>query len=265
MKKFLLSVEQAFLEWQNIGYCQDARNLNLSIGEEYFCITNPHFFTGNLNAELVLVHLNPKRKKDTVSKSYALTKPMDNGFNTFKDYLFYYQNFGKINYGLNSSRKHKSPFDHKQIRFLQPLNVLPFSKNDVYYNLETVIDSKLQIELIPFGSNNFNYKKIGVNNIIPFIDRILNLIIGSERKYVIFCGAVFNEILTPYTIDKKKHTFKLKKKDGSFTVSTFELINLKLQINNRIIDCTVAPQFAKQGYPVNEYGKKISELYGIYK
>ena len=32
--------------------------------------------------------------------------------------------------------------------------------------------------------------------------------------------------------------------------------------NNSEITACIAPQFAKQGYPVAEYGEKVCELYG---
>lgn len=264
MNQFIQHLKNAYVEWQTIGFCNEAQNLNQLIGEEYFCVTNPHFFTGKLDAEIVLVHLNPKRNKDKNTNSFTKTKPEENGFKTFADYLNYYQNFGNINYGKSAPRKHKSPFDYKQIRFLRPLNILPFSSTDVYHNLETVIDSKLQIELVPFGSEDFNYRKVGVNNITPFINRILALIESFNRKYIIFCGVVFETILKPYTIQETKHVFNLEKKNGNQTQSSFELINLKLQFNNKIIQCAIAPQFAKQGYPIEEYGKKIKQLYGVY-
>ena len=69
-----------------------------------------------------------------------------------------------------------------EIRFLKPLNILPFTGNDIYKDLEIVIDNKLQIELIPFGSDNFNYNEVGIKNIEPFIDNILSLIAAKERK-----------------------------------------------------------------------------------
>lgn len=264
MKLFFKNIKQNFIEWEVNGFCKEAKNLNSLVGEEYFCVSNPHFFTGKFDSELVLVHLNPKRNKDKFTNSFKLSKPSECGFNSLEDYLNYYQNFGKINYGSNSSRKHKSPFDHKQIRFLNPLKILPFSTTDIYYNLETVIDAKLQIELIPYGSEDFDYNKVGIDNIKPFIDRVLDLISSSSRMYVIFCGAVFDKVLKQYVIEKKSHLFKLIKKDGTLTLNYFELINIKLQYNNKIISCAVAPQFAKQGYPVEEYGKKIKQLYGVF-
>jgi len=105
--------------------------------------------------DLVLVHLNPKQR-DNLAPVYQgpLWLP------TFDAYIDYHQHFGKHHYGSQSQRTHKSPFDHKQIRFLRPFGVINFveqkAKEDTYTNLERVIDDKLQLELIPYGSATFN-------------------------------------------------------------------------------------------------------------
>lgn len=261
-KEYLKFIENTFSEWATMGYCSDAVKINKNIGDEYFGITNPHFFTGDLDSDLVLIHLNPKRKLDSKTNKYPKFSAKDSGFNNFEDYINYYSNFGKINYGFKSKRKHKSPFDHKQIRFLKPFNLLPLDNSDRFLNLENVIDKKLQLELIPFGSSDFNFRKVGLSNLKSYIDLILMLIDGQKRKYVIFCGAVFRDLLKDYIVEQNRIAFKLKKKDGQETIDEFEIINIKISINGQNLICAIAPQFAKQGYPVGEYGLKVKSLYG---
>lgn len=262
LTNFLNELEVIYSEWQTDGYCQEAAKLNRAVGETYFCTTNPHFFTGNPASAMVLVHLNPKRNKISSTKQYKLSTPAESGFRTFNDYLHYYQNFGAINYGKDSARTHRSPFDHKQIRFLRPFRLLDIDSADVYSNLQNVIDEKLQLELVPYGSPDFNYRHIGIENLMPFVSRLLSVITATERKYVIFCGAVFQPILEPYIQQHKSFRFKLPKKDGTSTINEFELINLRLKHESKIIHAAIAPQFAKQGYPVEAYGEKIKCLYG---
>ena len=258
MDNFKKYIQTNYNEWKNQGKCDLAIDLNKKIKEEYFCESNPHFFTGNLNADLVLVHLNPKRNKNKSTGNYDIQKSK---FDTFEEYFDYFSNFGKYNYGVNSERKHKSPFDKKQIRFIKPLNILPLNGNDIFEDLEVVIDQKLQIELIPFGSENFNYSKVGIKNIEPFINNILSLISVKERKYTIFCGRVFEEILDNYISKKHTHSFKLQKKDGTLTKGDYHFIEVELNFNNKIIKAIIAPQYATQGMPIDKYGAKFNELF----
>jgi len=259
---YLELVEHTFFEWVSMGYCSGAKKINDIIGYEYFGITNPHFFTGDLDSDLVLIHLNPKRDVDSKTNKYPKFSAKESGFSNFEDYINYYSNFGKINYGLKSNRKHKSPFDHKQIRFLKPFNLLPLDNSDRFLNLANVIDKKLQLELIPFGSKDFNFRKVGLSNLKSYIELILMLIVGQKRKYVIFCGTVFRDLLKDYIVEQNRIAFKLKKKDGQETINEFEIINIIISINGQDLICAIAPQFAKQGYPVEEYGLKVKSLYG---
>lgn len=257
MENFKKNIQSNFNEWKEQGKCSQAIELNKKVGGEYFCESNPHFFTGDLASDLVLVHLNPKRNKNKVSGSYDVEKPK---FNSFEEYFNYFSYFGRNNYGENSGRIHKSPFDRKQIRFLKPLNILPFTGNDIYKDLEIVMDNKLQIELIPFGSENFNYNEVGVKNIKPFIDNILSLIAAKERKQVIFCGRVFDNMLNDYISKKKVHEFKLQKTDGTFTKGDYHFIEVEIKHDNKVIKAVIAPQYAMQGMPIEQYGIKLNHL-----
>ncbi len=247
-------VEVVFNQWKEYGTCEDANILNEKIGVEYFDTTNPQFFTGNIDAEVVLIHLNPKRNQDKWNKKCT--------FSDFQSYWDFYENFGKNHYGNNSPRKNKSKFDSKQVRFLRPLEVLPINNEDHFKNIENVIDKKLQIELVPFGSPDFDFKKIKVENLTPFIENIISLIASKPRKYVIFCGKVFEKLIKDSIKSEVKYVFKLDKKDGSKTKRNFSIVNIALECNNEIIKACIAPQFALQGCPITEYGKKVKELYG---
>jgi hypothetical protein len=253
---FLNVIKRHFEDWQKDNKCSEAVNLNRSIGQSYFDEAQPNFFFGDLDATFVLVHLNPKRGiKDYNQKS---------GFRNFNDYVSFYSNFGKNNYGINSPRTHKSHFDHKNIRFIKPFRILPFVENNKYQNLEVVCDKKLQIELIPYGSPDFDYKTIGVKNINPFIERILDLIISKERSKIIFCGKIFIDVLSEFITQKREFTFKLTKSNGEKTRDDFELINIKIKFKGTEIVAAIAPQFAKQGYPVAEYGEQINSQYNLF-
>lgn len=251
---FIEIVKENYYQWAEKGCCEEAVQLNQKIGKPYFDTARPQFFTGNLNSQIVLVHLNPKRDEECFGQK--------NKHITFEDYWDFITKYGKITYGTISEDKKKlSVFDQKQVRFLKPFKILPFKENDKLYNLEIVSDNKLQIELVPFGSPNFNYAVIGMNNIKPFVERILNLLLLCERKYIIFCGKVFIELLQPFIVEQKNHTFKLNKNDGSKTRDDFNVICIKLDCNGKTINAVITPQYAKQGYPISHYGEMVKNLY----
>ena len=249
---FLQTVRKNFEEWKNQGLCEDAAILNKKMGKAYFDVCEPHFFTGDLTSEIVLIMLNPKRNKDVWNQKCSVSN--------WEDYLDSFVHFGMNHYGSNSKREHKSPFDHKQVRFLKPFNVLPFN-GEKYHDLEIVIDNKLQLELVPFGSPDFDYHAIGVQNLEPFIGRLLSIVLKYPRKYVIFCGRVFCEILGSCITKESRYKLNLMKADGTITRSQFEVVNIELCYNNETIRACVAPQFALQGAPIQAYGEKICELY----
>ena len=205
-----------------------------------------------------MVQLNPKRDKPDIV-NYPIYK-------SFDEYSEYFSNFGEKNYNMNT--KYSSKFDDKQLRFLKKLDVLPFvdekNESDNKENLAISIDKKLQIELIPFGSSDFDFRKINDLSIMKkHFERTLNLISEYERKYVLFCGAVFRDtdILKGYIKIQKQDKFKLIKKDGSFTKTEFEVINILINYDNKNTKAAILPQFALQGAPVDKYAEKVKELY----
>lgn len=246
-------IKKNFEEWKTLGYCKEAVELNERSNHEDFDTANPHFLTGDLNAEVVLIQLNPKR----LTKYY--NEPCS--YKDFNDYWNSYIHFGKRTYGVDSPT-HKSVFDSKQVRFLKPFNILPFKEGDKYHNLEVAIDKKLQLELVPFGSPDFDYKKVGVENLKPYIQRLMDILALADRKVIIFCGRVFEELLEEQITKKVTHSFHLEKVDGTMTKNKFDAINIKMNIGNKEVVACIAPQFALQGCPITKYAEKISEFYG---
>jgi len=251
MKDYISFVESVFNEWKINGICKDAIAINEYINNTTFDTGNPHFFTGDLQSKIVMVQLNPKREikefKQETNK-------------TFDEYLNYYTNYGKLVYGKTSSRKFKSRFDQKLIRFLKPLEIIDLNSNDIFKNLENVVDQKLQLELIPFGSPNFDYTKLPKNIIDIYTRQLLNAIFSEQRTCVIFGGRVFSHILKPFIITEKKYIFKLQKKNGEWTKNEYEIILTELAFNGKTLKAHIAPQFAQQGMPIDAYGKKLASI-----
>ena len=241
-------VKAEYEEFLNIGYCKDAVELNKQIGEDYFDIYNPHYFTGDLESKLVMIQLNPKRNK--------------NQFNKIPDYInfdSYWEVYSKFGNEFKNKKK-LNRFDSKQIRFIEKLDSISFLNE----NAENIFNKKLQIELIPLGSPDFDFRRITDLTIMKkHFERTISLISEYERKYVLFCGAVFRDtdILKGFMKIQKQHNFKLAKKDGSFTKTEFEVINILINYDNKNIKAAILPQFALQGAPVDKYAEKVKELY----
>ena len=214
MSEFLKTIRKTFQELQNHGYCWGAVQLNEFIGHNYFDTCNPHFFTGNLKSKLVMIQLNPKRER----KDFNLKST-----NSLEEHIDFYSNYGKHVYGATSGQRFKSKFDQKLIRFLKPLNLLDINTTDIFQNLENIVDQKLQLEFIPFGSPNFNYTLIPQHRLEYYMELILDLITSEKRECVIFGGRVFSELLKPYIIGKEIHRFKLQKVNGDLTKNEYEI------------------------------------------
>lgn len=251
MKRFFDYLEKTTKDWINNGVCSDAEILNSEIHEHYFDTSKPHFFTGNINAKLVMVQLNPKREKTDFNKKAT---------NDFEFYLDYYSKYGKYVYGEFSTKSYKSKFDQKLIRFLRPLDIINLNNDDIFSNLENVVDQKLQIEFIPFGSPSFDYNIIPPHFLNKFLENILCLISSSERSCVIFGGRVFSIILSPYITERKVHRFKLQKTNGEISKNEYEIEKVKIYFEDKSFTAFVASHFAIQGMPVEAYGRKLKEI-----
>ena len=98
------------------GTISGARRLTAATGQHFNADRLPLFFTGDLDAQVVLVHLNPKQPNTPVQPPTGQIP-----VRTLEEYFDSSRHFGARMYGPSSPRTHRSVFDHKQIRFLQPL------------------------------------------------------------------------------------------------------------------------------------------------
>jgi hypothetical protein len=88
----------------------------------------------------------------------------------------------------------------------------------------------------------------------------MGAITARARDYVIFYGAVFGRMLSPYV--EQEHAFRLVKADGSSTRSEYRFANLRLPYEGGEIIAGLAYSFAQQGIPMRAYAEKVRELYG---
>jgi len=247
-----------FEELVETGAMSRARELTTRTGEHFNHDELPLFFVGDLDAPLVLVHLNPKQMNNSAATA---TRPLP--VESFEAYFDGCRHFGARMYGADSPREHRSQFDHKQILFLEPFGAIDFirehGREDRFVNLERAIDHKLQLELIPYGSASFSGRGLTRKLLQPHYGRIMSTIAAAPRNYVIFCGAVFGQLLSPYV--EEEHAFPLTKVDGNPTQHTYRFANLRLPYGDTEITAGLAYSFAQQGIPMRAYAEKVRELY----
>lgn len=215
-----------------------AKELASATGEHFNHNEPPLFFTGDLDASFVLVHLNPKQK-DVTSNEPAPSLP----FESFEEYFDICRHFGARMYGPDSSRIHRSQFDRKQIRFLEPFGVIDFveehREENRFTNLERVFDRKLQLELIPYGSDAFSARGLTEGLLQPHYERLMSVITARRRDYVIFCGAVFERVMKRHIT--QEHRFRLTKADGSQSKGEYRFANLGLPFGGEETRAGLAP------------------------
>ena len=257
MDKLIKAMKNDFEELHQNRQMSRAKLLSEQTGMHVNHNEYPAYFFGDLQARFVLVHLNPKQQ-DNQSDSYKGNFKFAN----FDEYFDYHRYYGKIHYGKNTKKKLKSPFDLKQIRFIKPFNIIDFDDSDNKYpNLEKVIDNKLQLELIPFGSSKFETALMKSDSLECYVETLLDTISSQKRDYIIFCGKVFETALKDYIVSKEFYEFKLPKVDGSIAKNNSSFSKIILNFKGNKITAGIAQSFAQQGLNMSEYGKKCYELY----
>lgn len=248
---------------RTMGHMSRAAQLSTA-NQRFYDDTMPQYFTGKLEAPVVLVHLNPKQDDDYPKWSAHCPR-----LNNVREYVDHFRNFGKSKYGADSTGDHKSPFDHKQIHFLRPFGAIDFEDNDDVdprarrRNLERVVDDKLQLEIVPYGSSKFRAAEFKGSILDPCWDRALEVIMDErcQRQFVIFCGSVFGRFLNRYIIEMHEFYLPMSAGRAEKQKSRFANVSITRQRDGRILQAGWAPSFSRQGIPMNEYGRKCAKLY----
>ena len=132
LPEFKKLVKTDFDEWKQKGFCARARKLNESIGEveKYFDEAEPQYFTGNPDAELVLVHLNPKRNRNLFSK-----------VNSFEDFQAYWNTIHILE-KINTERIPIELTNHRLTK-----NRYDFSTHSVFYRSFQLTTKRVNITI----------------------------------------------------------------------------------------------------------------------
>lgn len=250
------AIAQDLEDLRTHGRMRAADELSLRTGQHFNATTLPLYFTGDLNAQLVLVHLNPKQGNDHAARCTGHVPALD-------EYMAHHASFGRRMYGQASGRTHRSPFDHKQVRFLRPFGLIDLLAEDApdarFTNLERVIDHKLQMEVIPYGSDTFSTAGMTPQVLAPHLNRLLDTIAATDRAVILFCGVVLGQLLQPYVT--KEHRFRLPKVDGQPTVNEARFANLMIEHAGRTLRAGLAYSYAQQGPPLDAYGVACATRY----
>lgn len=238
------------------GRMRKADGLKAESGQHFNATTLPLYFTGDVAAAMVLVHLNPKQADDH-SERYVGDIP------TADEYIQRNAHFGREVYGPESPRTYRSRFDRRQVQFLREfgvINFLPETDNEaIYTNLERAIDNKLQMEVVPYGSDNFNVSAKLARPLAPHFARLLDVIVSAQREYVIFCGSVFLPLLRSHI--SSEHQFRLAKNDGTPTKGTARFMNVGIDHNGTRVRAGIAATYAQQGIPMPAYARECAARY----
>jgi hypothetical protein len=249
----------------------NAEQLNEEVTKKFNCTSYPMYFTGNLRSPYVMIHLNPKFPRgETPAYARLLPSEID-----FCEYIDFHMNFGTRVYGIRPPITEGKKFDKKQMDFMESLSgknleTSTKSREDEFKKLEKFMNEKLQLELIPYGSNDFDSGEIlKISSLKKHITRVMDTIFECERKLVVFCGGIFVSIFEGKKYDEKyevtmfhKELFTCTKRDGKPT--SFKLGFFSLEIKNKNTQktqkCYIAPTFSKRGISVIKYGKKCQEI-----
>ena len=257
MEKLTKIMKSDFEEFHNNRRIERAKEFSKLTGMHVNHNEYPMYFFGDPEAKFVMVHLQPKQQ-DNKSELYE----GDFKFSNFDEYYNFYRYFGKM-----PQRTQSSKFDLNQIRFLKPFNVIEFDNSaDKSHDLEKVIDEKLQLQLMPFGSSKFSTSLVKAasaeNGLLnQYIEILLETINEQKRDYIIFCGKVFESVLKDYIVSRKDYKFKLPKVDGSVAKNSSSFSKIILNFNGHKLPAGIAHSYHQQGLNMNEYGKKCCKIY----
>lgn len=255
VQQLVVEAKQDLDDLRSGGEMRRATRLAELTGEELAADVLPMYFTGRFDAELVLVHLNPRLDPERARTAAP-------GLDT---YLDEHVRYGHHTWGTDPD--YRSAFDHKQVRFLRPFGLIEFVPNESpaqkRENAKRVIDEKLQLELVPYASREFRTNRFQPQLLAPHFERVLNVIADHPRQVVLFCGSVFDRLLerSGLLLARRDHEFRLAKTDGTRSQGLYSFSNLLIDHHGMAIRAGLARQFAMQGLPASAYGQRCAELY----
>jgi hypothetical protein len=255
--EFLDEIRADFDELHEARTLSRARDLSERTGVPLNHSRYPVYFTGRLDSPVVLVHHNPVQRADAADR-YA------GGFEfaDFDDYVEQHRRFG--HYRWEIGEQPPSPGDFKQVRFLRHwglhIGAEGITPAEQRANVAQVVDARLLLELIPYGSPKFPAAPLPAEVVTPLYERLLRVITAYPRDFVVLCGPVLEPILSPYIVARDEHRFRLPTSTG-VSRSEYAFCNLLLDFDGGHVAVGLAPHFASPGVPMDAYGAACRERY----
>ncbi len=249
---------------------------------------NPHYPVQNIEAKTVFVHLNPgaglgqfnteseffaqRWDKDAFYKQHGLAQQV--GIDeVLNGYIQGWKNYAHQRFVIKGEMDN---FDFKQACFLMhwPESGINLINGDLSHrtvqqqNMVNVIEQKLQLELLPYGSNTINTSQLlkafelKPDLLSPYIENLLALITLHPRKYVLFGSRVFQQLFRAYHIRVKPIILQENPeiKIQHITKNSLSFSCMRLQWENQTVDAGIAHSFARRDLP-NAYQKMAA--YGL--
>lgn len=205
----------------------------------------PVYTVGNRKAKTVMVMLNPG-KGVKASNNDLLIELKKRSMFTMLEKLCCGVNSGSANLGKDIANYHyfnthygdwdynrQDNFDLKQAFFLRDWpkdSDINLEVSDLNYIIQyqssedkmvkkvvaekklkakaSVLNNKQQLELIPYASRKFDkFNPKMIKEVFPYVDTLLEEIFSADRKYVIFCSAIFEDVFKAYSETNGKVTF----------------------------------------------------------
>lgn len=97
-----------------------------------------------------------------------------------------------------------------------------------------VLMNKQQLELIPYASRQFDkFNPEKIKEVFPYVETLLEEIFSTDRKYVIFCSAVFEEVFEAYNVHNKQQNRNINVKSIHYNT---QLPGLSKKVSCCILD-----------------------------
>jgi len=253
----------------------------------------PHYPVRNFDAPTVFVNLNPgtslgdtsaiecffKQKWNGCFNGIDIMQKSKNSEDLLQNYIEVWEWYARKRFGENGE---KDNFDYKTACFLLywPDNGIDLKKGNLKvkdnqkYNTINVIDQKLQLELFPYGSNTISTNLLNdifrkkPELIIPYIEKLFDIITLYPHKYVIFASRVYHSLFQLYDkninniieyISPEKNFYDITKNKLSFSF-------IRLKWKDKAFDAGIAHSFPRRDLPnafekMVTYGKGCAEYF----
>lgn len=233
---FLESIRSEVEAIINSGRNSSAKELSILTKQQFASNRFPQYFRGNLASKIVFVGFNCRENKSKARVKFA----------TYQDYL----NSCKELPDRQKIIENGSLTELKQLQFIEPFI-------DGWGNRQKL--DRLYLYLIPHAPiADFSLTGFTPEILQPYLEKILDVLIQFPRKYIIFCGSAFEQVLSSYTLEKQTLDL-VENSDRNSIALKFSLLNLAYK--QEIIKVGLTHSFGSLSMSTIDYSKSCKQLY----